>query len=157
MNSTQTKDEIKHYQRNHGNRGPICSKVFVDVADRTFKYVTDPTKVNCKDCIKKLPGIGIILGSKVRKMTPTHMGRMTKEERDAKLKDILPSRSLRSMLRQVKFEHEPDEQLVEELVLTFKHYLMDVAHKYRMANELDEQALIEQLVDGLDVGEVKVS
>ncbi len=89
---------------------------------------------------------------RIRKSLPKHLGRRTKEERE-KLKQqrsIHNPRNLRKMLLQTNLDSNlfgTNEAFVDNLLVTFRHWLMDVAHERRMADQIDEQDTIERVIE----------
>lgn len=149
MNAIQTKVAIIHYQRNYGNHGPLCSDPRSKPPKAT-ELTTETAQVTCKDCVKRFKTIGVTAG-KVRKLTPKHLGRLSEEERQAQEAGtrIHAVRDLREMIA----DATPDLLTSDQAIKIFKHYLKDIAHDFRMRNELDEQATVERIIEKL--GETK--
>jgi len=147
MNSFQTKKEDIHYRRNYGNNGPICSKPTDVISQADYCSTNVPAMVTCKNCIKRFPSIGITAG-KVRKLTPKHLGRLSEDERQAQEAGtrIHAVRDLRELMA----DATPDLLMPEQAIKIFRSWLRDVAHDFRMRNELDEQATVERIIGKLE-------
>lgn len=90
----------------------------------------------------------------IRKLTLKHPGRRTKEENEelARLRKIHTPRNLKQMLLASELNNNlfaNDEDFVGSLMLTFKHFLMDLEHERRIANALDEQDVISRIIETL--------
>jgi len=146
MNAIHTKIAIIHYQRNYGNHGPLCSDPRSE-PPQASELATDTAQVTCKDCIKRFKTIGIVPG-KVRKLTPKHLGRLSEDERKAQEAGtrIHAVRDLREMIA----DATPDLLMPEQAIKIFRSWLKDVAHDFRMRNELDEQATVERIIEKLE-------
>lgn len=100
--------------------------------------------MTCKDCIKRFKTIGITPG-KVRKLTPRHLGRLSEAERQAQEAGT-KIHAVRK-LRQLIDDTTSDLLTPDQTIKVFKHWLRDVAHGFRMKNELDEQATVERIIE----------
>jgi hypothetical protein len=135
-----------HFARAFANKGPICRRPEADLGSDVYEYVTDPKAVTCKACVKQLPRYGVAVDAKVRKLTPSHLGSLSAEERAAQDERVgIKIRDLREMLALTAIGENPEA--VTEVIKTVKHWLMDAEHDRRLKNELDEQAVITRLIN----------
>lgn len=88
----------------------------------------------------------------VRKGTPPHLGRRTSAEREQyeAQNSIHAPRNLRTMLVAMPFPTSDVNVHVDDMMKTFKHWLMDLAHEARMSNNCDAQDTIERIIQKLN-------